>query len=201
MSKKRHLVYLGVFLLIGFNYVDRVALSVAAPSLVKEFGISPVELGFLFSSFVWTYLICLVPMGMLTDRFGARIVNTVGVAVWSAATVLTGFAWSYGTVLATRLLMGGAEASSYPAGGRALREWAPRREYGLAATMLNSGGYAGPAFGTLVISAVVGYGGWRMGFLRRRPDRPHLAGGLGDLVSAPRGGDLSRPVGAGADPA
>ena len=165
MSQKRHLVYLGIFLLVAFNYVDRVALSVAAPSLAKQFALSPVELGFLFSSFVWTYLICLIPMGMLTDRFGARIVNTVGVAVWSAATVLTGFAWSYGSVLGTRLLMGGAEASSYPAGGRALREWAPRREYGLAATMLNSGGYAGPALGTLVISAVVDVGGWRLGFI------------------------------------
>ncbi len=165
MSRKRHLVYLSIFLLISFNYVDRVALSVAAPSLAKEFGLSPVELGFLFSSFVWTYLVCLVPMGILTDRYGAKRVNAVGVAVWSFATVITGFAWSYGTILAARLLMGGAEASSYPAGGRALREWTPRGEYGLASTMLNSGGYFGPALGTLVISWVVSLSDWRMGFV------------------------------------
>ena len=165
MSRKRYLVYLGIFLLISFNYVDRVALSVAAPSLAKEFGLSPVELGFLFSSFVWTYLVCLVPMGVLTDRFGAKRVNTVGVAVWSFATIITGAAWSYGSILAARLLMGGAEASSYPAGGRALREWTPRSEYGLASTMLNSGGYFGPALGTLVISWVVSLSDWRIGFV------------------------------------
>lgn len=165
MFKKRHLVYLGIFPLISFNYVDRVALSVAAPSLAQQFGLSPVQLGFLFSSYVWTYLICLITMGILTDRFGSRIVNAVGVAVWSTATALTGFAWSYATVLSTRLLMGAAEASSYPAGGRALREWAPRSEYGLAATMLNSGSYAGPALGMLFISWVVSLSNWRMGFI------------------------------------
>ncbi len=165
MSRKRYLVYFGIFLLISFNYVDRVALSVAAPSLAKEFALSPVDLGFLFSSFVWTYLVCLVPMGVLTDRFGAKRVNTVGVAVWSFATIITGAAWSYGSILAARLLMGGAEASSYPAGGRALREWTPRSEYGLASTMLNSGGYFGPALGTLAISWVVSLSDWRMGFV------------------------------------
>jgi MFS family permease len=165
MRGKRHLVYFGIFLLIAFNYIDRVALSVAAPSLSQAFGLSPIKLGYLFSSFVWTYLICLIPMGFLTDRFGPRIVNAVGVSVWSVATVLTGFAWSFSSVLGTRLLMGAAEASSYPAGGRALREWAPRGEYGLAATMLNSGGYAGPALGTLLISWVVSVSDWRMGFI------------------------------------
>ena len=165
MSRKRHLVYFGIFLLISFNYVDRVALSVAAPSLSAEFGLSPVQLGFLFSSFVWTYLVCLVPMGILTDRYGAKIVNTMGVAVWSFATVITGFAWSYGTVLAARLLMGGAEASSYPAGGRALRDWTPRGEYGLASTMRNSGGHFGPGVGTLGISWGVSLSSWRLGFV------------------------------------
>lgn len=164
MPKKRYLVYLGIFLLIAFNYVDRVALSVAAPAIAKEFHLSPVALGFLFSSFIWTYLVCLIPLGTLTDRFGARLVNTVGVAIWSGATILTGFAWSYSSLLTTRLVMGAAEASSYPAGGRALREWTPKSEYGLAATMLNSGGYAGPAFGTLIISAVVAATNWQTGF-------------------------------------
>src|ERR1035437_8910862 len=98
MPKKRYLVYLGIFLLVTFNYIDRVALSAAAPPLAKEFGLSPVQLGYLFSSFVWLYLLCLIPWGILTDRFGERIINATGVAVWSAATVLTGFMWSFGSI-------------------------------------------------------------------------------------------------------
>jgi MFS family permease len=165
MPKKRYLVYLGIFLLVTFNYIDRVALSAAAPPLAKEFGLSPVQLGYLFSSFVWLYLLCLIPWGILTDRFGERIINATGVAVWSAATVLTGFMWSFGSILFTRLVMGAAEASSYPAGGRTLRQWAPRSEYGLTATMLNSGGYLGPAVGMLLISWVVSISNWRVGFV------------------------------------
>ena len=61
--------------------VDRVVLSVSATPIAKEFDISPVQLGYLFSSFLWLYVICLVPMGMIVDKFGTRAVN--------AATVLS----------------------------------------------------------------------------------------------------------------
>lgn len=164
MSKRRYLVYLGIFLLVAFNYVDRVALSVAAPSISRDLGLDPVQMGYLLSSYIWTYLLFLIPCGFLTDRYGAKLVNGVGVGVWSAATVLTGLAGSFVGLLGARMLMGGAEASTYPAGGRALRDWAPRAEFGLAATMLNSGGYAGPAFGTLFLGWVVSVSDWRWGF-------------------------------------
>jgi ACS family glucarate transporter-like MFS transporter len=164
MGKRRYLVYLGIFLLVAFNYVDRVALSVAAPAIAKELGLDPIQMGYLFSSYIWTYLLFLIPCGFLTDRYGAKLVNGVGVAVWSGATVLTGLAGSFAGLLGSRMLMGAAEASTYPAGGRALRDWAPRAEFGLAATMLNSGGYAGPAFGTLLLGWIVSISDWRWGF-------------------------------------
>jgi ACS family glucarate transporter-like MFS transporter len=122
-------------------------------------------MGYLFSSYIWTYLLCLIPMGMLTDRFGPRWVNAIGLSVWSIATALTGLVSGYSAILASRLVMGAAEASSYPAGGRVIREWAPSRERGLASTMLNSGGYAGPAIGTLFLSWIVSEFSWRAGFV------------------------------------
>jgi len=64
--------------LVTINYMDRVALSVAAKSVATEFHLSPVQLGYLFSSFLWTYVICLLPVGILIDRFNTRVVN------WSA---------------------------------------------------------------------------------------------------------------------
>jgi len=165
MSRKRYLVYIGIFLLVTFNYIDRVALSVAGPPLAKEFGLSPVQLGYLFSSFMWLYLPMLIPWGILSDRFGERRINSIAVTLWSAATVATGFMWSFASILVTRLVMGGAESSSFPAGGRTLRQWAPRSEYGLTATMLNSGSYSGPAVGMLLISWVVSVSNWRVGFV------------------------------------
>src|ERR1700730_13072336 len=105
MQKRRAWIYVLMFFLSTINYVDRSALSVSATPLSHEFGIDPVQLGYLFSSFLWLYVICLVPMGMIVDRLGTRTVNGLGIGLWSAATVLTGFAGSFGVLLGTRIVM------------------------------------------------------------------------------------------------
>ena len=70
MSYRRGWVALILFALALINYVDRVTLSFAATPIAREYGLSPVMLGYLFSSFLWTYTLFLLPMGMLVDRFG-----------------------------------------------------------------------------------------------------------------------------------
>ena len=47
--------------------------SIAGKTIATEFGLSPIQLGYLFSSFLWTYVICLIPMGIIVDRFGTRL--------------------------------------------------------------------------------------------------------------------------------
>lgn len=164
MQKRRVWIYALMFLLSAINYIDRSALSVAATPLSHEFGLSPVQLGYLFSSFLWLYVICLVPMGMIVDRLGTRRVNSLGIAVWSAATVLTGVVGSYAALLGTRILMGVGEATTYPAAGRVIREWVPVRERALFTTVFNSGAYFGPAIGGLTLTWLVSAAGWRSAF-------------------------------------
>jgi ACS family glucarate transporter-like MFS transporter len=84
MSKRRLWVCVFLFVLTTINYTDRVALSVAAKPVSVEFGLTPVEMGYLFSSFLWMYIICLIPVGLLVDRFGGKVVNGAGIALWSA---------------------------------------------------------------------------------------------------------------------
>jgi len=72
------------------NYIDRVALSVAARPIATEFHISPVGMGYLFSAFLWTYLVFLIPWGIVVDRLGTRPVVGFGMAFWSLATLATG---------------------------------------------------------------------------------------------------------------
>jgi MFS family permease len=69
MGKRRLWVFL--FDRVTTNYTDRAALSVAAKSVSVESGLDPVEMGYLFSSFLWMYIVCLIPIGVLVDRFGA----------------------------------------------------------------------------------------------------------------------------------
>ena len=160
MPKKRVWIALMLFALAMINYIDRVTLSFAAAPIAKEFDLSPVALGYLFSSFLWTYTIFLIPMGMLVDRFGAKRVASWGIGLWSAATAATGIAWSFPALLASRLFMGAGEASSNPAGARVVREWIPASERGLTNAIFNSGSYAGPALCAIVAGPIIASFGW-----------------------------------------
>ncbi len=171
MPYRRGWVALLLFSLALINYIDRVTLSFAAAPIAREYGLSPVTLGYLFSSFLWTYTLCLLPVGMLVDRFGAKRVAGYGIGVWSLATAMTGLAWSFGSLLATRLVMGGGEASSNPAGARVIREWIPAGERGTLNAIFNSGSYAGPALCALVAGPLIANFGWRALFF--------IAGGIG----------------------
>src|ERR1700744_4575261 len=140
----RIVIYLLLFSGCSINYIDRVVLSVAAHPIAQEFGLSTVQLGYLFSAFLWTYLIFVLPWGMLVDRIGTKRSTAWGMAIWSFATVLTGVSGGFGSAILSRLLMGFGEASTYPAGARTIREWMPARKRGFATTGFNCGGYAGP---------------------------------------------------------
>ncbi len=164
MGNRRVTLYLLLFFLISINYADRIALSIGARPIAAEFGISPVQMGYLFSCFLWTYVLCLVPWGMITDRTSVRFVGSLGITLWSVATILTGFAPSVAALFGTRLVMGIGEASAFPVAGRAVREWVPESEYGLANMMVISGGYAGPAIGAVLFGWFATTLGWRGGF-------------------------------------
>jgi ACS family glucarate transporter-like MFS transporter len=122
-------------------------------------------MGVLLSTFLWTYLLCLIPAGILTDRIGSRWTNAISIAVWSAATLLAGLVRGFGTLVGARLLMGVGESTTYPAAGKVVQEWAPADERGRVVATYNSGAYAGPALGSLVTAALVTAYGWRAAFL------------------------------------
>jgi ACS family glucarate transporter-like MFS transporter len=154
-----------LFTLAMINYVDRVALSVASKPIAEEFHLSPVTMGYLFSSFLWTYLLCLMPMGVLVDKLGAKALNAVGIAVWSLATILTGLAPGYLALIGTRLAMGAGEATTFPAGGRVVREWIPASERGITNAIFMAGTQMGPALGAIVVAWIVSGIGWRGSFM------------------------------------
>ncbi|HZP88489.1 MAG TPA: MFS transporter [Burkholderiales bacterium] len=165
MAWRRGWISVFLFTLAMINYIDRVALSVASKPIAAEFGLSPIAMGYLFSSFLWTYLLCLIPMGILVDRFGSKALNAAGITLWSLATMLTGGAWNYVALITTRLAMGVGEATTFPAGGRVVREWIPAGERGFTNAIFMAGTQAGPAFGALIVAWVVSWIGWRGSFV------------------------------------
>ena len=165
MTRRRAWIALLIFLAVIINYMDRIALSVAAKPIVAEFGFTPVQMGYLFSGFLWTYVVCLVPLGMLVDRIGAKRMVGGGIAIWSAATAATAAMGSFGGIIACRLVMGASEATTFPAGGRVIRDWFPDRERGLVTTLFNGGSSAGPALGAIITAALVSWFDWRTAFV------------------------------------
>jgi MFS family permease len=173
---KRFIVYAGLFLVVLVNYIDRVNLSVAAGPLRKALDLSTVQLGYIFSSFSWTYIIFLIPLGRLVDRWGAAKALPAALAVWSLGGAMTGLASSYTSLLVSRLVLGAGEAVTYPAGARVIRDWVPREERGFAQSLMSSGQTFGPAFGAIVVGWLVASFGWELSFL--------ISGAAGFILAA-----------------
>ncbi|KUZ38067.1 MFS transporter [Burkholderia territorii] len=171
MPYRRGWIALFLFSLSMINYMDRIALSIAAKPIASEFKLSAVGMGYLFSSFIWSYALFLLPMGFLIDRFGTKRMGGVGIFVWSAATALTGAATSFIALITARLVMGAGESSSNPVGAKVIRQWIPASERGMVTAMFNSGSYAGPAICSVLLGALVASLGWRVSFV--------IAGGIG----------------------
>lgn len=164
-QRKRIWIYVFLFTLTLINYVDRVSLSVASHALKAEFDISPIAMGYLFSSFVWLYFIALIPMGYLVGRYGPKKVNSYGIGVWSIATVCTAFSTGFISLISCRLIMGAGEATTYPAGARVVRDWMPVKERGMATAVFHSGSLVGPAVGAIGFGWLITSFGWRIAFV------------------------------------
>jgi MFS transporter, ACS family, D-galactonate transporter len=162
---------------IFINYMDRGNLSVAAPVLGRELSLSPAHLGLLFSAFFWTYALFQIPAGWLVDRFGAKRLYAAAYLLWSAATLLTGFAHGLTALLMVRLLLGLGESVAYPACSQILVRKFSEHERGRANSLIDVGAKAGPALGTLLGGLIVACCGWRILFIG--------AGAIGLLWLAP----------------
>lgn len=162
---RRGWVALLLFTVVIINYIDRIALSVASKSISTEFGFSPIQMGYLLSAFLWTYVLCLIPFGVLSEKVGAKALVGGGITVWSAATAMTAATTGFASILGARLVMGASEATTFPACGRVIRDWFPEKERGMITTLFNSGSSAGPAVGAIVAAALVSSFGWRVAFI------------------------------------
>jgi len=158
--------WIGVLLGSGIlvNYFDRITLSVAAPQLQQEFGLSPAQIGLIFSVFFWSYALLQIPVGVVLDRFGVMPIGRIGAALWSVATALTALASGVGGIITARLLLGIAEAPAFPANAKATGYWFPRSERGLATAIFDSAAKFSNVIGAPLIGLAIVHFGWRGAF-------------------------------------
>ncbi len=142
---QRYLILALITLVFALSSGDRATLSVAGPGMAKSLGLSPVEMGWLFSGFAWAYVLAQLPGGRMVDLLGAKLSIFLSLTLWSLTTFATSGAGWYGSAFASvmllRVLLGLFEAPVGPASGRVLAAWFPSTERGIGGSIFNSAQY------------------------------------------------------------
>lgn len=147
------------------TYVDRVNVSSAAAGFQSEFGLSKTELGAIFSAFGYTYLVCQIAGGWFSDRFGAKRTLVVCGLIWAGATMLTGLAAGFTSMIAARLLLGLGEGATFPTATRAMSVWVPAHRLGWAQGITHAAARLGNAITPPVVVALMAVVSWRGSFV------------------------------------
>lgn len=168
-TRVRWVLIFWMFVISAIAYLDRVNISIAGNAIQTEFGFSTVELGWVFSAFVIGYALFQAPGGRLADRFGPRLVLTLGVLWWGVFTTVTallpaGIGHALVLMILIRFVLGLGEAVVYPASNRLVAAWIPSQERGIANGLI----FAGVGFGAGVTPPLITFillnWGWRWSF-------------------------------------
>lgn len=166
---------LALLVLLSFvAYVLRTNLSVAGDAIMREYGLTALQLGFALGAFEWTYALFQFPGGLFGDRFGGRRALTWIAIGWGIVTLffalgprveLTGPLVALGALVALRLALGVVQAPVFPIVADVIGDWFPPQgralPNGLSNTGLTLGGAAaGPLIAWLTVTL-----GWRASFL------------------------------------
>src|SRR5215216_7033178 len=133
------------------NYIDRQTLSNLAPFLKQDYGWTNTDYAYLVIAFRVAYSIGQTVCGRLVDKLGTRRGLTLSVIWYSAVSMLTSLAGGFYSFAAFRFLLGIGESANWPAATKAVSEWFPKRERGLATALFDSGSSIGGAIAPLII--------------------------------------------------
>jgi MFS transporter, ACS family, glucarate transporter len=168
-GRMRWVVIFCTFIVAAVSYLDRNNISIAASSLQKEFALTNVQLGGVFSAFIMGYAFTQPIAGRIADRFGASRVIAAAILWWSVFTALlpaipVGVSGALVILLAVRFLLGIGEAVIFPASNRLVASWIPTGERGLANGLIFAGVGVGGATAPPLITFMMLNHSWRSAF-------------------------------------
>jgi sugar phosphate permease len=147
------------------NYMDRATLAIANPLIRQDMGLSVTQMGFLLSAFPLTYALAQLPLGLVIDRLGSRLLLGLGLVTWSVAQCLAGFAGSAGQLWALRFLLGIGEAPTLPSSTKVVRRWYPPRNRGTPVGIFTGANHLGQAIAAPFLTLLMVGLGWRWMFI------------------------------------
>jgi ACS family glucarate transporter-like MFS transporter len=165
----RWLLVFWLFILSAVSFLDRVNISIAGSAIAAEYHLGEVQLGWVFSSFLWGYALFQTFGGWLADRLGPRRVLTAGVVWWGIFTALTAAVSPSLTgavffFVLVRFLLGAGEAIIFPASNQFISRWIPTQERGIANGLIFAGVGAGAGSAPAIVTYIMVHYGWRWSF-------------------------------------
>ena len=163
-TRVRHWVMVFAVALAVITYIDRVAISWAAPYIQRDLNLDSGQMGLVLGAFGWAYALFEIPGGFFGDWIGPRKVLTRVVLWWSFFTAATGWARGLATLTVTRFLFGAGEAGCFPNITKIFSTWLPAKEKVRGQGIVWMAARWGGAFTPPLVSFVILRVGWRHAF-------------------------------------
>lgn len=164
-TRARYWVVFFAVTLAILSYIDRVAISQAAPVMMEDLNLTTVQMGYIFSAFAIAYALFEIPGGWMGDWMGPRKVLIRIVIWWSFFTAVTGAMWSFTSLWVARFLFGAGEAGCFPNLTKAFTTWLPDDERVRAQGIMWTFARWGGAFTPPLVIAAFAYMSWRWAFV------------------------------------
>lgn len=145
------LLFLGWILM----YADRTILNPVMGQIAEEFNLSNTQLGLVNSLFFLTYALTQIPFGIVGDKYGRKVVISIGFILFGITTYLSGIATSFGVFMIFRALTGAGEGAYYGPAYAMATEAIPTKKITLGTAIINSGMAFGTSGGYLLSSKLV----------------------------------------------
>jgi ACS family hexuronate transporter-like MFS transporter len=147
------------------SYIDRQAMSMAAPVLAAEFHFSNTDIATIINAFLIAYMVGQPMAGRFIDWVGPRLGFAILVTSWSLAVALTSLGGSVVGFSAFRAALGLAEGVNFPGGVKVVAEWFPPVERATAVGLFTSGASIGAIIAPPLFAYVIVALGWQIAFL------------------------------------
>jgi MFS transporter, ACS family, aldohexuronate transporter len=154
-----------LFASTAINYIDRQTLSLLAPYLKVQYRFSNSDYANIGIAFRVAYTLGQTVLGRLMDRIGTRRGLSLTVAWYSAVSMATSLANGLFGLAGFRFLLGAGESANWPGATKAVSEWFPKQERGLATALFDSGSSIGGAVAPFVVLPIFFRWGWRPAFM------------------------------------
>ena len=154
-----------LFLATLISYIDRLTLSVLAPLICRDLGLSNLEYAGIGTWFLLTYSFGQTFFGKLQDRIGTRFGLALAMCIWSIAEIAHAAARALASLSFVRAVLGLGEGGHWPAAIKSVAEWFPAQERAFAMGIVNTGATLGSALAPPLIVWLQFRFGWQMTFV------------------------------------